>query len=79
MSDLGDVIEDQLRAGIPAAFAMAGDQSMVTRWVLIAEVIEPAGHRGVWTFTSADAMRWDTVGLLTHALDLERLPPLDGS
>lgn len=44
---------------------------VVTRFVLIAEVIGPDGERGVWTETHEDALRWDTYGLLTEALQGE--------
>lgn len=45
---------------------------MVTKFVVIAEVIDPEGERGVWTETHEDALRWDTYGLLVEALQAEK-------
>lgn len=45
--------------------------SFVTKYVLVAEVIGQDGTRGVWTQTNAEAERWDTYGLLTHAMQGE--------
>lgn len=40
---------------------------VVTKFVLVAELIGPDGSRHVWTDTD-DAAIWDTEGLLTYAL-----------
>jgi CMP-2-keto-3-deoxyoctulosonic acid synthetase len=42
--------------------------SVVTKFVVVAEVITDAGKRAMWTATNEDATDWDTLGLLTYAL-----------
>jgi hypothetical protein len=73
---VSDVDIDQLRRDVGGAIAEAvsrHEQSMVSRWVAVVETIEAAdGERGLWCFASGDAKRWDTLGLLTFALDIER-------
>lgn len=46
--------------------------SIVTRFVVVAEVIDADGIRGLWTDTHDGATRWDTLGLLTFALGQEK-------
>ena len=46
--------------------------SMVLRYVIVAEVLDPSGSRGVWCDSHEDATRWDLYGLLTEALEAER-------
>jgi len=46
--------------------------ALVTRFVVIAEVIDAEGERAIWTDTSDGSTRWDTYGLLTYALEEER-------
>ena len=46
--------------------------SLVTKFVVVAEVIDPSGGRAVWCDNQPGAMRWDTYGLLTYALEQER-------
>lgn len=62
MSD--DAVAQLIEGLDPGAF--------VTRFVLVAEVIDTDGNRGIWTETHDDAARWDTYGLLTWALEEER-------
>lgn len=59
-----------LEAAIDHALAdvFAGTGSMVNRWLGLVEIVDESGERGVWTFTSAGLMRWDSWGLLQHAL-----------
>jgi hypothetical protein len=38
--------------------------SMVTRFILIAEVIGADNDRAVWSFVAPGAKKWDTLGLL---------------
>ena len=45
--------------------------AMVTQFVLVAEVIDTDGHRGIWVDTHDGATRWDTLGLLKWALNEE--------
>lgn len=46
--------------------------AFVTKFVLVAEVLDTDGNRAVWTETSDDASKWDAYGLLTFALEEER-------
>lgn len=46
--------------------------AFVTKYVLIAEVIDAEGNRGVWSDTHDEATRWDTYGLLMEALTAEQ-------
>jgi hypothetical protein len=46
--------------------------SFVTKFVLVAEVIDPDGDRCVWCLGSDDLARWDSYGLLTEAIEVER-------
>jgi len=43
---------------------------VVTKFVIVAEVIGIDGRRSLWTDTNDDATPWDTAGLLIHALDV---------
>lgn len=52
------------------AFSDNGD--MVTRWALVAEVIDTDGERGLWTLAPEDATGWDTLGMLTYATQMEQ-------
>lgn len=45
--------------------------AFVTKYVVIAEVIDANGDRAVWMDSSDDATQWDTYGLLTYALNHE--------
>ena len=64
MSDDATSLVAQLIEGLdPGAF--------VTRFVLVAEVIDSQGDRGMWMETQ-DAARWDIYALLTWALEEER-------
>ncbi len=44
---------------------------MLSRFVLVAEVIEANGDRATWTMVDEDAKPWDTLGLLEHARCVE--------
>jgi hypothetical protein len=45
--------------------------ALVTRFVVVAEIIAADGERKLWVDTDDDATRWDTYGLLTWALNEE--------
>ena len=65
MSGDNDAIVGQLIETMdPGAF--------VTKYVLVAEVIDSEGKRGVWSDTHDEATRWDTYGLLMEALTAEQ-------
>lgn len=45
---------------------------LVTKFVVIAEVIKPDGERHFWRQVPEGQPTWDTIGLLQYALELER-------
>jgi hypothetical protein len=45
--------------------------AMVTRFVLLAEVIDAENDRALWSFVAPRATKWDTLGLLEFARVLE--------
>ena len=42
------------------------DSNFVIKWVAAVETIDGDGDRGIWTFTSSDAKRWDIYGMLAE-------------
>lgn len=65
MSDNSTAAVAQLIQGLdPGAY--------VTKFVVVAEVIDTDGERGVWTETHDGATKWDTFGLLHFALHREQ-------
>ena len=52
--------------------------AMVTRFVVVAEIIAPSGERSVWRGVQDGAMRWDTYGLLVEALTCEQAAQIRG-
>lgn len=63
MSELGEKMEKAMGAAIEGVMR-EHEGSFVTKWVTVVEVIPEGGERGIWTFTSDDAKRWDIAGLL---------------
>lgn len=45
--------------------------AMLTRWVVLAEIVDAEGERGLWTLSAPDQRAWDTLGLLDYARALE--------
>jgi len=45
--------------------------AMVTKFVVIAEGIDPQGERAVYTATHENANSWDVMGLLKYAMTRE--------
>lgn len=43
--------------------------AVVTKFVVVAEVINTDGECGVWTTTHEGAKSWDVAGLLVYALE----------
>jgi hypothetical protein len=52
--------------------AVAGEAEMVTRWVVLAEVLSSDGERACYCLTPEDARAWDTLGLLTYGVQIEQ-------
>jgi hypothetical protein len=46
--------------------------AFVTKFIVVAEIIETDGERAVCVTASDDLRRWDTYGLLTEALMTEK-------
>lgn len=61
---------ESVTAALDQAFRDGGD--MVTRWALVAEVIDEDGARSVWTLAPPEAKAWDTLGLLAFAQQIEQ-------
>lgn len=47
--------------------------SMVTRFVLIAEVVDPANERACWLLVPPDSRPWDVAGLCHFAISATAL------
>lgn len=59
-----------LEREIPGAFAAKGQ--FVTRWLVIAEAVDPDGERMLWLHNSDEALPWDLIGMLEFGLALEK-------
>ena len=61
---------DAVSQAISNTFAESA-RTMVTKWVLVAEVIDPDdGEPCVWTHTADQQSPWDSLGLLEYARQL---------
>lgn len=58
-----DALADLIREIDPGA--------MLTRWVLLLEVVDDQGERALWTIAAPDQKAWDTLGLLDYARAVE--------
>ncbi len=67
---MDDDLEALVRNALGQAFGANGD--MLTHWVLLDEIIDEDGERAVWNVASEDARAWDTLGLLTYAVQIEQ-------
>jgi hypothetical protein len=45
--------------------------ALITRFVVVSEIITSSGERVLWTTAHEDATHWDTYGLLMWALNEE--------
>lgn len=45
---------------------------MVTKWLCVAEILEPSGERALESFASPDIRAWDTMGMLSYLDARER-------
>lgn len=66
--------EDMQRAMADAISSAVADveRGVVLRWVLIVETIGPDGDRGLWRLASPENHAWETIGMLTDALNREQ-------
>lgn len=72
MSDDHELAPIRSRVESAMADAFRESDEMVTRWVVLVEVIDTNGERGLWTLAPDDATAWDTLGMLTYATQLEQ-------
>lgn len=49
-----------------------GHGDLVTRWVLLIEVVDQEGRRAMWNLASPDMKSWDALGMLTYATQIEQ-------
>jgi hypothetical protein len=66
--------DDRQRAALTAVSDLVQQLdpgAMVTRFVVLAEVIDADNDRALWSFTAPDATKWDSMGLLQFALRRE--------
>ncbi len=66
----------QERMGHALADALPGE--VVTRWVVVVEVVDAEGDRACYALAPPEAMVWDTLGLLTFALQREQAAAVSG-
>lgn len=74
----GGAIEHELGDAMASVLARH-ERSMATKWVALIETMDGDGQRGIWTLTSSEATAWDTLGMLTYAIQLEQAGLVDGS
>lgn len=65
---------DEIRDSVGSAMAqaVAGQSEMVTRWVAVVEVMDADGQRSAYLMAPDGAKPWDTLGLLTFAVQVEQ-------
>lgn len=66
--------EAAIRDAMAGAIAEAlGADFMLGRWTLIAEVVEAeTGERVMWTQSAEDQKRWETLGMIGWATQIEQ-------
>lgn len=66
---MGDVDSEvtQMHAALCEGIEKIDPGAMLTRWVIIAEVIDGMGERACWTLAAPDNKKWDTIGLVAYA------------
>lgn len=69
-------LEEDLNHAIAEVIQRHENGALVTRWVALIETIDHDGQAGLWTTTSDGLKAWDTVGMVGHALDLQRAQTL---
>lgn len=67
---MSDGHHEGISTAVSDAFAHAN--FMVTKWVLVAEVIDEDGERCVWADTAERQTAWDSLGLLNYATQMEQ-------
>lgn len=67
---LGAAIERDLNEAIAKVIAQH-EGGFVTKWLALVESAGPDGERGLWTCTSEGITKWDTMGMLAYAAQVE--------
>ena len=76
MTDTDDALYDTIQSALDNALHevfQQHEQAYTTRWVGVVESVTPDGVRGVWTFAEGSMHEWEIKGMLTEALDRQRL------
>lgn len=73
LHELGDEIHGDLNQRLAAL-----DGSMLVKHVTLAEILTESGERMMVGAHSRDMQKWETLGLLRYACDLELIDGLDG-
>lgn len=48
------------------------EQSIVTKWIVLCEVISASSERALWMVADREQKAWDTLGLLYHAIQTQQ-------
>lgn len=64
-----DPVQLSTEVGNRLCDVLAPEGELVTRWVAVAEVIDPNGDRCLRMFIPEGATAWDNLGMLTAALE----------
>lgn len=59
--------EETAQAAVAELVQQIDPGCMVTRFIVLAEIIDADSDRAVWSFVAPDATKWDTLGLLEFA------------
>lgn len=57
----------EMHSAISAVIQHHDEGSMLTRYIVLAEIITGDGERALWQVAAEDMMAWDTLGMLDHA------------
>lgn len=74
---MADFEEIRDSVGNALAQAVAGEAEMVTRWVALVEVMGADGDRAAYVMAPEGAKPWDTLGLLTFAVQVEQAAAIE--
>lgn len=58
--------------GNAIAQVMFENDEMVTRWISIVEIVDANGTKMLWTLAPQEMRSWDSLGLLSFAIQLEQ-------
>lgn len=67
----GADMRDALHAAI-AEVVREKEHGLVTKWIALVESIDEDGERGIWMCASDGIKRWESLGMLQHALTIDQ-------